>query len=281
MSMPEISIKSVKVSALELSVLMRRDVLQMIYDAKASHIGSCFSIVDILAVLYGELLRFDPMNPKADWRDRVILSKGHAAAAVYAALANVEIISHEDLKTYGKNMSSYMTHVSHKVHGVEFSSGSLGHGLPFGVGKALAAKRGGNEWRVFVILSDGEMDEGSNWEALLFASHHRLNNLIAVIDYNKLQSLNTVARTLALEPLADKLVAFGWNVIEVDGHDHAAIRECFLGTAMQREKPSMLIAHTVKGKGVSFMENRVEWHYRNPSAEEYRAALTELGVTCA
>jgi transketolase len=169
-----------------------------------------------------------------------------------------------------------MTHVSHKLRGVEFSSGSLGHGLPFGTGKALAAKRRGRVWRVFVMLSDGEMDEGSNWEALMFAAHHQLDNLVAIIDYNKLQSLATIADTLALEPLTDKLRAFGWAVREVDGHDHAAL-EAALGEApWSPGRPSVLIMHTTKGKGVSFMENRVEWHYKSPNDEQLAAARAEL-----
>ena len=265
----------------QLSVAVRRDVLCMVHRAKASHVGSCFSIIDIVAVLYGEVMRIDPMDPAAPGRDRFVLSKGHAAAAVYATLANVGIVPRADLDTYGADLSPYMTHASHKIPGIEFSSGSLGHGLPFGVGKALAAKRMDRPWRVFVMLSDGEMDEGSNWEALMFASHHRLDNLIAIVDYNKLQSLTTVALTLVLEPLVDKFVAFGWVVHEVDGHDHAALREHLATAPWQTGKPSLLLAHTVKGKGVSFMENKVEWHYRSPDDTLLATALAELGATDA
>lgn len=265
----------------QLSVAVRRDVLRMVHRAKASHVGSCFSITDIVAVLYGQVMHIDPTDPAHPGRDRFVLSKGHAAAAIYATLANIGILPRIDLDTYGADLSPYMTHVSHKIPGIEFSSGSLGHGLPFGVGKALAAKRKGDTWRVFVVLSDGEMDEGSNWEALMFASHHRLDNLIAIIDYNKLQSLSTVAQTIGLEPLIDKLVAFGWAVREVDGHNHVALREDLASAPWQIGMPSLLLAHTVKGKGVSFMENKVEWHYRSPDDMLLATALAELDDTNA
>ena len=255
---------------------IRADVLGMVHRARASHVASCFSITDIVAVLYGAVMRGDPAQPAHPERDRFILSKGHAAAAIYAALAQTGVIAASELQTYGADGSLLMTHVSHKITGVEFSSGSLGHGLPFGVGKALAAKRRALAWRVFVLLSDGEMDEGSNWEALMFAAHHKLDNLVAVIDYNKLQSLTTIAQTLGLEPLVDKLRAFGWQVLEVDGHDHAALASHLGSVPWQPGAPSLLLAHTTKGKGVSFMENKVEWHYRSPSAEQLAAALAEL-----
>lgn len=260
----------------ELANSIRRRVIQMVHAAKASHVGSCFSVADILAVLYGAVMTFDPHDPTAPMRDRFILSKGHAAAAVYAALAEIGCLQSSELDSYGADGSLLMTHVSHKIHGVEFSTGSLGHGLPFGTGKALAAKRLNSGWKTFVLLSDGEMNEGSNWEALMFAAHHGLDNLVAIIDYNKLQSLKTVDETLRLEPLANKLTAFGWQVREIDGHDHKAIFENLNETPWQPGKPSMLIAHTVKGKGVSFMENRVEWHYRSPDASQLAQALAEL-----
>lgn len=269
---------SVDVPCFVLAQRIRADVLQMVHRARASHVGSCFSIVDILAVLYGQVMRVHPDEPAWPERDRFILSKGHAAAAVYATLANIGMIARTDLDTYGVDGSAYMTHVSHKIAGVEFSSGSLGHGLPFGVGKALAAKRRGAAWRVFVLLSDGEMDEGTNWEALMFAAHHRLDNLVAIIDYNKLQSLMSISQTLGLEPLVDKLVAFGWTVREVDGHNHARLAQELSQAPWTAGRPSLLLAHTVKGKGVSFMENKVEWHYRSPSAEQLASALVELGA---
>ena len=264
------------VDSIELARSIRIDALNMVHRARASHIGSCLSIADILAVLYGQVMRLRPQEPLWTNRDRFILSKGHAAAAVYATLANIGIIPRIDLETYGSDGSLYMTHISHKIVGVEFSSGSLGHGLPFGVGKAMAAKRRGLNWRTFVLLSDGEMDEGSNWEALMFAAHHCLDNLTAVIDYNKLQSLTTISQTLGLEPLVDKLTAFGWSVREVDGHNHFELGKNLNEAPWINGRPSLLIAHTIKGKGVSFMENKVEWHYKNPTIDHLNVALTEL-----
>ncbi len=258
---------------------IRQNALKMVHRAKASHIASALSIADILAVLYGEVMRFETSDEGYKSRDRFILSKGHACVAVYATLAEVGFIPKDQLETYGDDFSWLMNHISHKVSGVEFSTGSLGHGLPFGVGKALAAQTRGETWRTFVLLSDGEMDEGSNWEALLFAAHHKLSKLTAIIDYNKLQSLDLVANTLGLEPLVDKLKAFGCTVHEIDGHNHQLIARVL--TKSTNEKPTAIIAHTTKGKGVSFMENRVEWHYKNPNDEQLVMALAELEVADA
>lgn len=256
---------------------IRRHSLRMVANAKASHIGSALSIADIVAVLYSHVLKLKPDEPKWAERDRFILSKGHACVVVYAALAERGFFAPEQLDQYGRDFSDMMTHINAKVPGVEFSTGALGHGLPFGVGKALAAKRRGLDWRTFVVLSDGEMDEGSNWEALMFAAHHKLDNLVAIIDYNKLQSLGSVASTLGLEPLRAKLEAFGWSVREGDGHDHALLRDSFDAAPWEPGKPSLFLAHTTKGKGVSFMENKVEWHYRNPDVTMLAAALEEIG----
>jgi transketolase len=261
---------------LNLANRMRVSALNMVCRAKASHIASALSICDIVAVLYGQVLNVNPAQPEWLGRDRFILSKGHACVAVYAALADCGFLTADDLLTYGQDDSVLMNHISHKANGVEFSTGSLGHGLPFGVGKATAAKRLRADWKTFVLLSDGELGEGSNWEAILFAAHHGLDNLVAIIDYNKLQSLTTVDKTLRLEPLADKFNAFGWSVREVDGHDHAALAAALGTTPWTTGKPSMLIAHTTKGKGVSYMENTVKWHYSTPSAEQLARALTEL-----
>ena len=253
---------------------IRISALRMVHRARASHIASALSIADIVAVLYGHTLRLDPKDPDFALRDRFILSKGHACVAVYAALAEVGFIPKAQLETYGDDFSWLMNHISHKIRGVEFSTGALGHGLPFGVGKALAAKAQGASWRTFVLLSDGEMDEGANWEALMFAAHHKLSALTAIIDYNKLQSLGSVASTLGLEPLADKLRAFGCAVTEVDGHDHAQLMQALQQGAP--EQPTVVIAHTTKGRGVRFMENRVEWHYKNPNDAQLAQALQEL-----
>lgn len=255
---------------------IRAQALRMVTCAKASHIGSALSIADIMAVLYGRVLRVSSAAPDHPERDRFILSKGHACVAVYAALAETGFIDRELLDTYGADGSILMAHISHKVPGAEFSTGALGHGLPFGTGKALAAKRRGASWRTVVLTSDGEWGEGSNWEAALFAAHHRLDNLICILDYNKLQSLRTVDETLRLEPLHSKFEAFGWAVREVDGHDHHALTNALEAAPWHDGKPIMLIAHTTKGKGVSFMENKVEWHYRNPTPQLLERALTEI-----
>ncbi len=260
----------------ELAKTIRRSSLFMVHRAKASHIGSALSIADIVAVLYGKALNIDPAQPAMASRDRFILSKGHACVAVYSALAAKGFIPEAQLDEYACDHSDMMTHISHKVVGVEFSTGSLGHGLPFGTGKALAAKKSGQSWKTVVLLSDGELGEGSNWEAMMFAAHHQLDNLVSIVDYNKLQSLTTVDNTLRVEPLADKARAFGWAVREVDGHDHAALGDFLCNTPLEKGKPSFLIAHTIKGKGVSFMENRVEWHYKSPSDEQLAQALEEL-----
>tara|TARA_R100001377_G_scaffold83047_1_gene64041 strand:- start:88 stop:891 length:804 start_codon:yes stop_codon:yes gene_type:complete len=262
---------------IEFSVELRRIALNMVHSSNASHIGGVLSSSDILAVMYSSVLKLCPDDPQWKNRDRFILSKGHCCVGVYAALALRGFYPLENLSDYAKDGSILMSHISHKVPGVEFSTGSLGHGLPFGTGKALAAKKKEQNWRTFVLMSDGELDEGSNWEAMLFAAHHGLDNLVAIIDYNKLQSLTTVDSTLRLEPLVDKFEAFGWSVLEVNGHDHNALAQALCSTPWTMGKPSVLIAHTIKGKGVSFMENKVEWHYRSPSSEQLALALEELG----
>lgn len=255
---------------------IRADALRMVHRAKASHIGSALSIADVVAVLYGGVLQVDPQAPGWPLRDRFILSKGHACVAVYAALAARGFIGAGALLSYGQDDSVLMNHISHRVPGVEFSTGSLGHGLPFATGKALAARLRGASWKTVALLSDGELGEGSNWEAFLFAAHHGLDRLVAIVDYNNLQSLTTVDATLRIEPLASKFEAFGWSVREVDGHDHEALRESLVSTPWRAGRPSVLIARTTKGKGVSFMENRVEWHYRSPDDAQLAQALAEL-----
>ena len=260
--------------SIELSNKTRRTILQMVHNSGGSHIASALSIVDIVSVLYSNVLQFDAKNSNWDQRDRFILSKGHACTPVYAILAHFGFFSIDELSTYGQDGSNLMNHISHKVSGVEFSTGALGHGLPFGVGKSKAAKILNKAWRTFVLLSDGELDEGSNWEAFMFSAHHKLNNLTAIIDYNKLQSLDSVEKTLNLEPLIDKFESFGWDVVEVDGHCHETLTIEFNKT--HEFKPRLIIANTIKGKGVSFMENKVEWHYKTPSKVELDIALNEL-----
>jgi transketolase len=264
------------VNSKNLAKKARIHALQMVYKAKASHIASALSIIDILAVLYEGVLDIFPSEPENSNRDRFILSKGHACVGVYAVLAECGFFDKEMLATYGGDGSILMNHISHKVPGVEYSTGSLGHGLPFGVGKAFAAKKEGADWRTYVLMSDGEMQEGSNWEALMFAAHHKLDNIVAIIDYNNLQSLTTVDETLSIQPLNKKLNSFGWHVMEVDGHNHDALRKCFEKAKLIKNQPTIIIAKTIKGKGVSYMENRVEWHYKYPSEDELRVAMAEL-----
>jgi transketolase len=248
----------------------------MVHRANSSHIGSCLSAADLLAVLYGSILRLDPKRPAWEDRDRFILSKGHAAAILYAVLAETGFFSRKLLDTFCQTGSPQLGHASHHVPGVEVSTGSLGHGLPIGCGMALSAIRDGRFHRVFVMLSDGELDEGSNWEAILFAGHHKLDNLIAIVDSNKIQSFGSVTEVLDLEPLAAKWRAFGWAVREIDGHECEQVEAALQALPAEHGRPSAIIAHTVKGKGVSFMENDLLWHYRSPSAGELSSALAEL-----
>lgn len=262
---------------IELARKIRRHAVEMTHLGKSSHVGSVLSMADVIAVLYGSVMKFDASNPLWDGRDRFVLSKGHAGAGLYAALAETGFFPVDQLRSHFQNGSVFSGHVSHKnVPGVEFSTGSLGHGLPVACGMAKAALTDAKQHRVFCVLSDGECDEGSNWEAALFASHHRLRNLAVVIDYNKIQSLASVASTLALEPFADKWRDFGWDVVEVDGHDHASLAAVLALRDPAESRPRCVIAHTIKGKGISFMENSVLWHYRTPQGDEYERACAEL-----
>ena len=261
----------------QLAWLIRRHGIEMTHLSGGSHIGAVLSAADILAVLYADILRYDPEDPKWDGRDRFIMSKGHAGAAVYAALAESGFFAPAELKTHYQNGSRLSGHVSHHLPGVDLSTGSLGHGLCAAAGMALAAKQDGKHHRVFAVLGDGECDEGSVWEAALFANQYRLENLVAIIDHNHMQSLDTCEKTLELEDFGAKWRAFGWNVIELNGHDHNALRSALTGTRNAGHKPTVVIANTVKGKGVSFMENDILWHYRFPhDGWEYDGAVTEL-----
>ena len=256
---------------------IRRHCVLMTGRANASHIGSSLSTADLLAMLYGRFLRFDPRRP--DWpdRDRFILSKGHGCAALYAVLAETGYFPVERLETFYQDGSPLAGHATHKdVPGVEVSTGSLGHGLSLGAGMALAAKRDGRSPRVWCMLSDGECDEGSVWEAALFAPHHRLDNLVVIVDYNKIQSFGAVKEVLDLEPLGEKWRAFGWGVREIDGHDLKAIEEAYAAVPFTPGRPSCIVAHTVKGKGVSYMEGKLLWHYRAPRGEDLEIALREI-----
>ena len=261
----------------QLAWKIKRHGIEMTHISGGSHIGSVLSVSDIIGVLYADIMNYDCKNPKWDKRDRIILSKGHAGAAIYAALAECGFFDVEELKTHYADGSRLSGHVSHKIAGIDFSTGSLGHGLSAGAGMAMAAKRDKKDHRVFVVLGDGECDEGSVWEAALFANHYRLDNLVAIIDHNHMQSLDYCDNTIELSPFADKWKAFGWNVIEIDGHNHEELRNALKDTHNENKKPTVVIANTIKGKGISFMENNILWHYRFPhEGEEYDNAVREL-----
>lgn len=249
----------------------------MIYKAKASHIGSAYSVLDILLYLYNFVLKIDPKNPKSAERDRLILSKGWAASALYAVLAERGFFNPKELDSYCMDGSKFIgTTTMNGIPGIEATTGSVGHGLPVGAGMALAGKKKKKNYRVFVVLSDGEFDEGATWEAMLFSSHNKLDNLIAVADYNGWQSFGSVKDVLNLEPLISKLNAFGWEAIEADGNNFASLEKAFARIPLKNGKPTMIVAHTIKGRGVSFMENKNEWHYKYPNEQEYKKALKEL-----
>lgn len=262
---------------IELAKIIRTHALKMTSSGGSSHIGSILSIADILAVLYEKILKYDPDNTRWEERDRLILSKGHAGAGIYAVLAEKGFFPVDKLNTHCQDGSDLSGHVSHKgIPGVELSTGSLGHGLSVGAGRALAAKLGEKKYRTIVIMSDGECDEGSNWEAIMFSAHHKLGNLIAIVDYNKLQSIKSTTETLNLEPFADKWRSFGWDVKEVDGHNHEELIKVLSELNHGRDKPACVIANTIKGKGVPFMENNVLWHYKSPQDDELKNALSAL-----
>lgn len=255
---------------------IRIDVLRMVHQAKSSHIGSCFSIAELLAVLYGRILNVDPRRPYKNDRDRFILSKGHASAALYAALAIKGFFPQSWLNDFYQDGSHLPGHATHTVPGVEISTGSLGHGLSIAAGMAVVGKQKPSPFRVFALLSDGECDEGSIWEAILFAAHQRLDNLVAIVDANKIQSLGRVEEVLNLWPFADKWRSCRWSVQEVDGHSVVEIEAALARVPFEEGAPSCVIAHTTKGKGVSFMEDDLLWHYRSPNDAEFAEALTEL-----
>ncbi|MDR1645157.1 MAG: transketolase [Tannerellaceae bacterium] len=260
----------------ELAWRIRRHGVEMTHLSKGSHIGAILSVADIVGVLYADILRIDPSSPKKEDRDRFILSKGHAGAAIYAALAERGFFPVQELATHYANGSRLSGHVSHKgVPGVDFSTGSLGHGLSVGVGMALSAKLDRKSYRIYVVIGDGECDEGAVWEASMFAHHHKLDKLTVIVDYNKMQSLTFCEDTLSLNPLDKKFEAFGYNVLNVDGHNHLELKDAF-HTPFDNGNPTLILAHTIKGKGVSFMENNILWHYRTPQGDEYEAAVKEL-----
>ncbi len=262
----------------QLAWLIKRHGVEMTHISHGSHIGAILSVADIVAVLYNDVANFSPENLNDENRDRIVLSKGHAGAAIYAALAEKGFFDREELKTHYADGSRLSGHVSHKgIPGVEVSTGSLGHGACIAAGMALNAKLNKKPYYTYAIVGDGECDEGSIWEMALFANHFKLNQFVVVVDHNKMQSLDFCENTLSLAPFADKWKAFGWNVLDIDGHNHDELRAAFAKAKESEDKPTVIIANTVKGKGISFMEFDILWHYRFPhDGEEYDGALREL-----
>ena len=262
----------------EFAAAMRREIIRMLAAAGSGHPGGSLSAADIMAVLFNEELRIDPQAPRDPNRDRFVLSKGHAAPAIYAALALKGFLPVDELLSLRKLGSRLQGHPdANKLPGVDVSTGSLGQGLSLACGMALAARLDGRDYRVFALCGDGEQQEGQIWEAAMLAAHYKLDNLIAFVDHNHLQIDGRIEKVLSPEPLADKWRAFGWRVLEIDGHDIEAIRGALAQAKAVTGQPVMIIAETVKGKGVSFMENQASWHGTAPNAEQAAQALQELG----
>jgi transketolase len=263
------------------SVEYRKKILKYIYGAKAGHTGGSLSCIDILNVLYNDVLNVSPQNFKSPDRDRYIQSKGHCVEALFVVLADKGFFPESDLETLCKYKSHYIGHPTKKVHGVEQNTGALGHGLALSVGNAIAAKLDDKNFRVYTLLGDGELPEGSNWEAALTASHYKLDNLCAIIDHNKLQISGRTMDVCNTDPIDQKFESFGWAVKHVDGHDYQQLKDAFASMPFEPGKPNLIIAHTVKGKGVSYMEDQLKWHHGVPSEQEYETALKELDAVMA
>lgn len=262
----------------ELAIKIRAHSLRMTHGGRSGHVGSMLSMADILAVLHEGILNIDPENPDSPERDRFILSKGHGGGAVYAVLAEKGFFPMEWLSTYYKDNGKLSGHISHYIPGVEFSTGSLGHGLPVAAGMALAAKHAGKKHRIFCLMSDGDCNEGSTWEAIMFAAQHKFDNLTVIVDYNRVQALGHAEDVIELEPFAEKVRAFRWAVREIDGHNYEEIEEALSNLPIEKGKPSFIIARTIKGKGVSWMENTVSCHYGAVDDEQLAQALCEIGA---
>ena len=256
---------------------VRMHALEMVHHARVGHPGGDLSATDILVTLYLAVMRIDPANPAWSERDRFIMSKGHCSGAFYATLAQAGLLDVNLLKTYMDPLSMLNGHPDrNKIAGVEANTGPLGHGLPIATGTALAAKIQDAAWRTFVMTGDGELQEGSNWEAAMTAAQYGLDNLVLIVDRNRIQQGDFTENTIKMDPLADKWRAFGWAVNEVDGHDYQALLQRFQTLPIEPGKPTCIIAHTIKGHGVSFMENKPEWHHGVPTAEQLAAAKVEL-----
>jgi len=260
-----------------LSKKLRRRILELVYRTGSPHIGSSFSCVDILIALYWQMMSISPEDPSNANRDRFILSKGHGCPALYAVLAEKGFLSGTDLHGFAKDGGTFEQHPRRDIQkGIEVSSGSLGHGLSIGIGMALAARSDSRNFITYVLLGDGELNEGSVWEAAMFAAQHSLDNLVAIVDYNKMQALGFSKDIIDLNPLCEKWSSFGWCCKEVDGHNVVDLQRTLREVPFLKGKPSIVVAHTMKGKGVSFMENSLLWHYRCPDDEEYAMAIKEL-----
>lgn len=255
---------------------IRIAVLKMIYEAKTGHIGGAYSSTDILTALYYKVINVDSQNPNWDLRDRYVQSKGHAVEPLWAILADKGFIDKEELKTFSQFGTRLIGHPNNKVPGIEMNTGSLGHGLPIAVGMALAAKMDEKSYKVYTLMGDGEQAEGSVWEGAMAAAHYQLDNLVGIIDRNGLQITGPTEHVMGLDPLDEKWRSFGWEVVEVDGHNLAQLVEVLLNTPKVSGKPTMIIANTVKSKGISFAENLATWHHQVPSKEQYEQVLAEL-----
>lgn len=268
-------------SSQELAKLIRLRSLELCTQKNTSHIGGAFSVADIIAVLYHDILNFDPRNPRDPNRDRLFFSKGHACVTLYSVLEILGFFPSIDLlKEFTRNGTYFTSHINHHIPGIELSTGSLGHALGIGCGVSLAAKIQGRPFTIFTIVSDGELDEGSNWEAILFAPQHKLDNMVVIVDYNKIQSFGSTNEVLSLDPLKDKFISFNWKVAEIDGHSHMQIQEILTEFKNDRmSSPKVIIAHTIKGKGVDFMENQLKWHYKAPNSSEYEIAKKQIMET--
>lgn len=258
------------------SINYRKKILKYIVGANAGHTGGSLSSTDILNVLYNEVMNVSPQNFDSPDRDRYVQSKGHCVEALYVVLSDKGFFPEEELNTLCKYQSKYIGHPTRKVNGIEQNTGALGHGLPICVGTALAAKLDQKDYRVFTLMGDGELPEGSNWEAALSAAQYKLDNLCAIIDKNGLQITSSTNEVMNTDPLDEKWKAFGWAVKEVDGNDVEALTATFAALPFEKGKPSLVIAHTTKGKGVSFMENQIKWHHGVPNKEQYEQAIKEL-----
>lgn len=272
----------VKISELKKRAIETRvDLIKMIYNANAGHTGGSLSSVDIIVSLYYGIMNLDSRNPKWENRDRFVLSKGHSVEAYYTVLANMDFFPKEDISAYLKYGSRLIGHPNVAVPGVEMNTGALGHGLSAGIGMALAGKMDGRNYRVYVLMGDGEQAEGSVWEAAMAGANYKLDNLIGIIDRNRLQITGNTENVMKLEDLKEKWIAFGWEVVETDGHDMEQLVETLSKLPVVDGKPHLVIANTIKGKGVSFMENVAKWHHGVPSKEQMEKALEELSAQYA